>query len=64
MNDKKIIFILLKVLDKIQEYKEDARKVEESITAVCKEKGISFEQVFYIFFFDAHLPVSREEILF
>ena len=64
MNDKKITFILLKILDKIQEYKENARKVEESITAICKEKGISFEQVFYIFFFDAPLQVSREDSLF
>ena len=64
MNDKKIIFILLKILDKTQEYNENAKKVEESVTAICKEEGISFEQVFYILFFNAHLPAFRVESLF
>ena len=64
MNDKKIIFILWKILDKIQEYKENAKKVEESITAICKEEGVSFEQVFYILFFNAHPPAFRVESLF
>ena len=53
MEDKKRILIPLKILDKIQEDNENARKLEESITGICKE-GISFEQVFYILFFDAH----------
>ena len=54
MNNKKRILILLKILDKIQEDNEDARKkIEKSTTAICKEEGISFEQVFYILFFDA-----------
>ena len=43
MNYRKRILILLKVLDKIQEDSENARKVEESIAAICKEEGISFE---------------------
>ena len=39
MKDKNITFILLKKLDKIQEYNENARKIEESITTICKEEG-------------------------
>ena len=54
MNDKKRILILLLILDKIQEDNENARKLEESATTICKEEGISLEQVFYILFFDAH----------
>ena len=54
MNDKKRILILLLILDKIQEDNENARKLEESVAAICKEEGISLEQVFYILFFDAH----------
>ena len=38
MNDKKRILILLKILDKIQEDNKNARKVEESITTICKEE--------------------------
>ena len=54
MNDKKRILILLKILDKIQEDIEDARKkTEKPITAMQKEEAISFEQVFYILFSDA-----------
>ena len=54
MNDKKRILILLKILDKIQEDSEDAKKkIEKSITAMWKEEAISFEQVFYVLFFDA-----------
>ena len=54
MNGRKRILILLKILDKIREDNEDARKdIEKSITAMWKEEVISFEQVFYILFFDA-----------
>ena len=59
MNDKKRILILLLILDKIQEDNENARKLEESVAAICKEEGISLEQVFYILFFDAH-PLACE----
>ena len=38
MNDKKRILLLLKILDKIQEDNKNARKVEESITTICKEE--------------------------
>ena len=52
MNDKKRILILLKILDQIQNDNEDARNcIENSITAICKEEGISFEQVFYFLIF-------------
>ena len=48
MNDKKRILILLKILDQIQ---QDAKNcIEKSITTICTEEGISFEQVFYIFY--------------
>ena len=47
MNGRKRILILLKILDKIREDNEDARKnIEKSITAMWKEEVISFEQVF------------------
>ena len=53
MNDKKRILILLKILDQIKQDNEDARnRIKKSITTICKEEGISFEQVFYILFFD------------
>ena len=54
MNDKRRILILIRILDQIQEGNEDVRNgIEKSIAAICKEEGISFEQVFYILFFDA-----------
>ena len=47
MNDKKRISILLKMLDQISQDNEEARNIiEKSIATVCKEEGISFEQVF------------------
>ena len=52
INDKKRILILLKVLGQIQQDNKDARNdTEKSISVICKEEGISFEQVFYILFF-------------
>ena len=54
MNDKKRILVLLKILDQIQQDNEDAQNgIEKSMSTVCKEEGISFEQLFYILFFDA-----------
>ena len=53
MNDKKGILVFIKILDQIQEDNEEARNsIEKSISMICKEDGISFEQVFYILFFD------------
>ena len=53
MNDNKRILMLLRILGKIQQDNEDARKkIEKSVRAICKEESISFEQVFYILFFD------------
>ena len=51
----KIFFlILLRILDQIQQDNEDVRsKIGKSITTICKEEGVSFEQIFYILFFDA-----------
>ena len=52
INDKKRILILLKILGQIQQDNKDARyDTEKSISVICKEEGISFEQVFYILFF-------------
>ena len=52
INDKKRILILLKILGQIQQDNKDARNgTEKSISVICKEEGISFEQVFYILFF-------------
>ena len=48
MNDKKRFLILLKFLDQIRQDNEEAR-IERSITTICKEEGISFEQVLYIY---------------
>ena len=63
MNDKKRILVLLKILDQIQQDNEDARNgIEKSISTICKEEGISFEQVFYILLFDA--SAFRVEHLF
>ena len=61
MSDKKIISILVKILDKIQEDSQNARKVEEPVMAICKEESISFEQVFYILFFDSYLLAFKVE---
>ena len=59
MNDKRRIVILLKILDQIQQDKEDARNgIEKSKATICKEEGISFEQLFYILFFDAVFTFS------
>ena len=57
MNDKKIdtikrILILLRILHQIQQDNKDSRKkIEKSITATCKQEGISFKHVFCILFF-------------
>ena len=52
MNNKKRISILLNILDQISQDNEEARNgIEKSIEIICKEEGISCEQVFlYIFF--------------
>ena len=52
MCDKKVIFILLKILNQIrQENEETMNGIERSITTICKEEGISSEQVFYFILF-------------
>ena len=46
--------VILKILDQIQQDNEDIRTgIEKSISTICKEEGISFEQVFYLLFSDA-----------
>ena len=66
INDKKRILILLKILGQIQQDNKDARNdTEKSISVICKEEGISFEQVFYIlFFFDAVFISNRSSFNF
>ena len=53
MNDKRRISILLRILENMQQHNEDARDgIVKSVATICNEEGISFEQVFYILFFD------------
>ena len=54
MNDKKKILILLKILDQIQQYSEDARNgIKKSMATICKEEGFSFERssILYTYIF-------------
>ena len=54
MNDKKKFLILLKILDQIQQYSEDARNgIKKSMATICKEEGFSFEQssILYIYIY-------------
>ena len=54
MNDKKRIVVILKIIDQIQQDNEDVRNgIEKSISTIWKEEDISFEQVYYLLFFDA-----------
>ena len=54
LNYKKEFWYSKKILDQIQQENEDARNdIEKSISKICKEEGISFEQVCYILSFDA-----------
>ena len=51
MKYKKIISVLLKILDQIQQNNEDTRNgIKKSVAAIWKEEGISSEQVFNILF--------------
>ena len=54
MNEKRVHFILLRVLDQIQQGNKDVRYgIDKSVARICKKEGISFEQVFYILLLDA-----------
>ena len=71
MNDKKKILILLKILDQIQQYSEDARNgIKKSMATICKEEGFSFEQssilyiYIYIFFLMLYLLVIDHPLAF
>ena len=51
MKYKKIISVLLKILDQIQQNNDDARNgIEKSVAAIWKEEGFYSEQVFNILF--------------
>ena len=51
MKYKKIISVLLKILDQIQQNNEDARNgIKKSVAAIWKEEGFYSEQVFNILF--------------
>ena len=57
MNDKKIILIVLKILDQIQQDNENARKgIEKSIAAISKEESFLF------FFFMLYLLVINHPL--
>ena len=65
VNNRTRIMILLKILDQILQDNEDARnRIEKSISMICKEEYISFEQVFYVFFFFFDASTFRVENLF
>ena len=50
MNNEKIILILLKILDKIQEDNENARKAGESVRQFVKKKVFLFNGYFIFCF--------------
>ena len=53
MNNKTKKFVLLQILNQIQQDNVDARDdINKSSATICKEEGISLEQVFYTLFFD------------
>ena len=57
--------ILLRILDQIQQDNEDVRsKIGKSITTICKEEGVSFEQIFYICFLILHLLAINHLLAF
>ena len=65
MNNKRRNLILLRILDQIQQDNKDARdSIEKSIATICDEEGISFEQVFYILFFDAVFISNKSSFSF
>ena len=65
VNNRKRILILLKILDQILQDNEDARnRIKKSTSMICKEEYISFEQVFYVFFFFFDGSTFRVENLF
>ena len=50
----------MRILEQIQQDNEDARDgIGKSVATICNEEGISFEQVFYILFFDAVFISNR-----
>ena len=60
INYKREKFILLRILDQIQQDHPNARDgINKSVAIICNEGGISFEQVFYVLFFDAAF-ISKE----
>ena len=65
MNDKRRNLILVRILDQIQQDNEDARdSTEKFIATTCNKEGISFEQVFYILFFDAVFISNKSSFSF
>ena len=65
MNNKRKNFILLRILDNIQQDNEDARdSIDKSTATISNEEGISIEQVFYILFFDAVFISNKSSFSF
>ena len=65
MNDKRRASILLRILEKMQQHNEDARDgIVKSVATICNEEGISFEQVFYILFFDVIFISNKSSFSF
>ena len=60
MNDKRNKFILLRILDKIQQNNPDAKVgINKSAATIFNEQDISFEHVFYNLLFDAVFVTSK-----
>ena len=60
MNDERRNFILLIILDQIQQDNEDDRDgIDKSVAKISNEEGNSFDQVFYILFFDTVFISSK-----
>ena len=54
MNDKDKNFILLRILEQNQQDSAGARDgIKKTISTICGQEGISFEQVFHTLFIDA-----------
>ena len=52
MKDKRKVEILLKVIERVYNKNPDTEKlIDESMIHVCKEEGVSPEQVFFVFAF-------------
>ena len=65
MNNKTKKFVLLQILNQIQQDNVDARDdINKSSAAICKEEGISLEQVFYTLFLMLSLSAINHPLVY